>query len=70
MRESNVSRLLGAEFSFLPAEVVSPAAPAPVRVWRVAGSASPADLEEQPMPLSELLLHDISDRHRYPLWTQ
>jgi hypothetical protein len=38
--------LLGAEFSLLPAKVVSPATPAPVGVGRVAGPTRPADLEK------------------------
>lgn len=43
---SNGSGLLGAEFSFLPAKVVSSTTPASVGVGRVAGSAGAADLEK------------------------
>jgi hypothetical protein len=44
--ETNGFVLLGAEFSLLPAKIVSSATSAPVCVWRVARPACPADLEK------------------------
>jgi len=44
--------LLGAELSFLPAEIVSPASSASVGVGRVSGPTGPTYLEEEPVFLS------------------
>ena len=59
--------LLGAEFSFLPAEIVSPASSASVGVGRVSGSTCPTDFEEEPVLLSQLLLHSVGNGHAIPL---
>jgi len=59
--------LLGAEFSFLPAEIVSPASSASVGVRRVSGPTCPTYFEEEPVLLSQLLLHCVGYGHRKPL---
>jgi len=64
------SGLLGAEFSFLPAKIVSPASSASVGVGRVSGPTRPAYFEEEPVLLSQLLLHCVGYGHRKPLTTR
>ena len=59
--------LLGAEFPFLPAEVVPAATPASVGVGRVSGPTRPTYLEEEPMLLSQLFLHCVGYGHTDPL---
>jgi hypothetical protein len=59
--------LLGAEFSFLPAEIVSSASSASVRIGRVSGPTLPTYLEEQSVLLSKLLLHRVGYGHAIPL---
>ena len=59
--------LLGAEFPFLPAEVVPAATPASVGVGRVSGPTGPTYLEEEPVFLSQLLLHRVCYGHSKPL---
>ncbi|OLD09298.1 MAG: hypothetical protein AUI95_01125 [Crenarchaeota archaeon 13_1_40CM_3_52_4] len=59
--------LLGAEFPFLPAEVVPAATPASVGVGRVSGPTSPTYFEEQPVLLGQLLLHRVGYGHTIPL---
>src|SRR5437899_3590540 len=64
---TNLNGLLRAEFSFLPAEVVSPASSASVGVGRVSGPTRPTYLEEEPMLLSQLFLHCVGYGHSEPL---
>jgi len=59
--------LLGAELSFLPAEIVSPASSASVGVGRVSGSTCPTYFEEEPVLLSQLLLHSVGYGHAISL---
>jgi hypothetical protein len=59
--------LLGAEFSLLPAEIVSPATSASVRVGRISRPTCPTYLEEQSVLLGQLLLHRVGYGHRKPL---
>lgn len=55
--------LLGAQFTFLPAQVVAVAFSAAIRWSRVACAAVAANLVVQPDFLRKLFLDDISDRH-------
>ncbi len=59
--------LLGTEFSFLPAEVVSPASSASVGVGRVSGPTFPTYFEEQSVLLGQLFLHRVGYGHAIPL---
>ena len=59
--------LLGAEFSFLPAEIVSPASSASVGVGRVSGPTFPTYFEEEPVLLGQLLLHCVGYGHAISL---
>jgi hypothetical protein len=63
LAERPLASLLGAEFSFLPAEVVAVAFPATVRRPWVSGAAVAADFVVQPDLLRQLFLHNIRDRH-------
>ena len=55
--------LLGAQLTFLPAQVVAVAFPATVRRARVACAAVAAHLVVQPYLLRELFLHNVGDGH-------
>jgi len=65
--EGDEAGLLGAEFSFLPAEIVSTASSASVGVGRVSGPTCPTYFEEEPVLLSQLFLHCVGYGHKEPL---
>ncbi len=58
-----MSILLGAELTLFPAQIVSSTTSAAIGIRRVPGATLTTYFEKQSVPLCQLFLHCISNRH-------